>query len=133
MMDELWFSKLNAILFTHFQARVKSILPRKKIYFTTESNVAEPTKFPTVHFEELTPVERGNTLDNTSVNALIDTFQVTVYTQNRGDVKTVMDACCLAMKQLRFNITSFPLYDTNHDIKFGVARFRRLVGESDSF
>lgn len=132
--DELWYTTLKAVLFTHFQARVKEIIgDGYNIYFTTEEDNMEPTKFPTVLFDELPPSEMGNTLDNTSVNAIWATYQVSVYAQNRSAVKDIMDTCVQSMKQLRFSVSSFPIYETNHDIKYGVARFRRPIGEGDAF
>jgi len=134
-MAENWFFNLKAVLFTHFEKRVRDELKGsyKDIYLTIEDNNTVPTKLPTILFTELTPIETGNNLDNASVNAIWETIQVTVYSNERSDVKKIMNACVFAMKALRFNITGFPIYETNHDIKFGVARFRRLVAEHDSF
>lgn len=134
-MAENWFLNLKAILFTHFEKKVRDTLDGAfpNIFFTIEDSNTEPTKLPSVLFAELTPLETGNNLDNTSVNAIWETIQVTVYSNQRSDVKKIMGACMTAMKSLRFNVTGFPLYETNHDIKFGVARFRRLVAERDSF
>ena len=134
-MAENWFLNLKAILFTHFEKKVRDTLNGEfpNIFFTIEDSNTEPTKLPTVLFAELTPLETGNNLDNTSVNAIWETIQVTVYSNQRSDVKKIMGACITAMKSLRFNATGFPIYETNHDIKFGVARFRRLVAERDSF
>lgn len=134
-MAENWFLTLKSVLFTHFEKRVRDILngAYKDIYFTIEDSNTEPTKFPSVLFAELTPLETGNNLENVSVNAVWETIQVTVYSNQRSDVKKIMDACVVAMKALRFNITGFPIYETNHDVKFGVARFRRIIAEHDSF
>ena len=135
MASENWFQKLKAVLFTQFEKKVKDALNGSyaDIFFTIEEDNTEPTKLPTVFFSELTPIETGNNIDNVSVNALYETIQITVYSNERSDVKKIMDACVLAMKSLRFNITGFPIYETNHDIKFGVARFRRLIAEHDFF
>lgn len=134
-MSELWFTKLKAILFTHFKAKVSRSIGTDygNVQFTTEENNLEPTELPTIYFEELVPTEIGTNLDNTSVNAVSETIQITVYSNERSDVKALMDESILAMKALRFNVTGFPIYKTDHDIKFGVARFRRNIGEGDAF
>lgn len=135
MAKELWYADLASIIYTHFKTRVRSILENKfkNLNFTVSGENLEPTKFPTVYFRELTPAERGMTLDNTSVNAVFETIQITVYARERNDLNTIMNACVLAMKQMRFSISAFPLHDKNKDYKFCVARFRRMVGEGDVF
>lgn len=135
MAEASWYDNLKQVLFTHFKTRVTTLIndSSKKVYFTLEGNNTEPTKFPTIYFEELTPIERGMTLNNTDVNALSETIQITVYSDNRREVKSLMVKSLSAMKSMRFNITGFPLYETNHDIKFGVARFRRTIGCDDTF
>ena len=135
MSDELWFTKIGSVIFTQFKTRTKGILSPKfpKLKFTSDGENLENTKLPTVYFRELTPAERGMTLDNTSVNALFETIQITVYSQERKDVTEIMNACVLGMKQLRFSISGFPIYDRKKDIHYCVARFRRMIGEGDVF
>jgi len=132
--NEMWYTNLKQILFTHFKVKVLATLDGayENINFTNDDRNTEETKLPTVLFEELTPVERGNTLDNTSVNGVSETIQITVYSNERYDTKTIMNACVGAMKSLRFSVPGFPIYETNHDIKYGVARFRRVIAESDT-
>lgn len=134
MGDELWFSKLEFVLFTHFQEKVKRILGSESdgVFFTTESNNDIPSRFPTIHFEELPASERGMDLDNVTVNAVNETIQVFVYAKSEDETRRLMNACVTAMKQLRFNAV-FPRFDRTHDISHGVARFRRVIGAGDFF
>lgn len=135
--NELWFAQLSGIIFTHFVARMKTLLTTaqfKKTKFTTDNSEITPTHLPAVYLEEVFPIEEGSTLDNTSINAVTETIQITVYHNGQmRDVKSLMTNCVLAMKQMRFGVATMPIFTTNHDMKTGVARFRRIVGESDTF
>lgn len=134
MVDELWYVNLKYVLFTQFQTYVKNFYGdgSQNIVFTIESNNVEPTQFPTVLFDELPATERGMDLNNVTVNGLYETIQIKVYSQDKTEAKSIMAACVVAMKKMRFT-TTFPQFYTNHDIKYGVARFRRMVGACDFF
>lgn len=134
MAADNWYDNLKYILFTHFKTKVLASVGDdfSNIYFTIEAENTEPTKLPTILFRELTPVEVGMTIDNSTVNAVSETIQVSVYSNERQDTQALMKHCVSAMKELRFNITGFPIYDTDHDIKSGFARFRRTIGASNS-
>lgn len=129
--NELWFAQVGNILYTNFVTRMKK-LTNKKIKYTQSNSDISPTVLPAVHFMEVEPVETGGDIDNTGIHAIRETIQLTVYANGQmSEVKDIMNKSVLCMKQMRFNMTGMPVYTTNHDIKQGVARFRRLIGASD--
>lgn len=134
--NELWFSELDGLIATHFKTRMKKLIPAtqfKKLKITNSNSDNAPTELPAIWLEEAASMETGSNLDNTSINAVIETIQITVFHNGQmKDVKKLMNASVLAMKQMRFGAIMTPIYTTNHDMKTGIARFRRLIGESDS-
>lgn len=135
--NELWFAELSGLILTHFKTRLKKLIPDgqfKKLKITNSNSDIAPTELPAIWLEEVSSMETGENLDNTSINAVIETVQITVfYNGQMKDVKKLMNASVLAMKQMRFGAIMTPIYTTNHDMKTAVARFRRIIGESDSF
>ena len=134
--NELWFAELTGLVTTHFKTRLKKLIPAtlfKQLKITTDNSAIAPTELPAIWLEEVSSMETGENLDNTSINAVMETIQVTIYHNGQmKDVKKLMNASVLAMKQMRFGAVMTPIYTTNHDKKTGIARFRRLIGESDS-
>ena len=129
--NELWFAQVGGILYTHFVTRMKKLTNRKIKYTQSNSDIS-PTSLPAVHFQELEPIEVGNDIENSGIHAVGETIQLTVYGNGQmSEVKDIMSKSVLCMKQMRFNMTGMPVYTTNHDIKYGVARFRRLIGADD--
>lgn len=135
--NELWFAELSGLILTHFKTRLKKLIPDgqfKKLKITNSNSDIAPTELPAIWLEEVSSMETGENLDNTSINAVIETVQITVfYNGQMKDVKKLMNASVLAMKQMRFGAIMTPIYTTNHDMKTAVARFRRIIGEGDSF
>lgn len=134
--NELWFAELGGLILTHYKARLKKLIPDqfKKLKITNSNSDIAPTELPAIWLEEVSSMETGENLDNTSINAVMETIQVTIYHNGQmKDVKKLMNASVLAMKQMRFGAVMTPIYTTTHEMKTGVARFRRLIGESDSF
>jgi len=135
--NELWFAELGGLILTHYKTRLKKLIPDgqfKKLKITNSDSDITPTELPAIWLEEVSPMETGENLDNTSINAVMETIQVTIYHNGQmKDVKKLMNASVLAMKQMRFGAVMTPIYTTTHEMKTGVARFRRLIGESDSF
>lgn len=89
--------------------------------------------FPTLYLHELQPVEAGNDLDNTTVNAVLSTIEIQVWSnESEKHCKDILTAAIVEMKRLRFNVTMFPNVTTDNKIAWGVARFRRMIGAGDS-
>lgn len=135
--NELWFASLSGVIFTQFKQRFKSLVTTteyRKIKFTNTNSEIVPSHFPTIYLREADPVEDGNTLDGATINAIVETIQVEVYTNaQEKDTRTLMNKAILVMKQMRFGVATMPIYTTDHEMKHGVARFRRIIGADDTF
>lgn len=130
----MWFSKISSIVFT----RVKTLVSKrlKKTYpnlnFTDSDKEQKNPQFPTVYIHELPGIERGQDLDNTTINAVLTTMQIDVIdnvSQNRAN--KVMGEVISAMKSMRFSVVSMPEFQNTTGTYRQTARFRRVIGSSD--
>ena len=132
-MDD-WFAKIESSVFTQieYMLALRKDAPFPKLKCTTVSQ-NEVTQFPTLYLHELQPVEAGMDLTNESVNAVLCTIEIQVWTNTMElDCKNILAAAILEMKRLGFNVTMFPSITTNSKIRWGVARFRRMIGNGDA-
>jgi hypothetical protein len=130
-MDELWFTQIEPRVFTVVKNRMRNGFPN--VGFTTDNMKVEESKFPMVLIQELEPVEMGRDLDNVTVNAVLSSFQIQVFSKTAAENKDIMSDAVLQMKKLRFNVTMFPIYTWNADktIRLSSARFQRVIGGGD--
>lgn len=132
-MNEDWFAQIESKVFTQlsYMLSERSGAPFPKLKCTSVSQ-NEITVFPTLYLHELQPVEAGMDLVNTSVNAVLSTIEIQVWTNTTElECKKILTAAIMEMKQLGFNVTMFPSITTESKIRWGVARFRRMIGSCD--
>lgn len=125
---------IENIVFTRIKALFSEKLKEKytNLYFTTSSKAQTEPSFPTIYVHELGSVEQGQDLDNTSINAILSTFQVEVFdNQNQTRATEVMTEVVRIMKGMRFSVNVMPYFDDT-DIYRKVARFRRIIGDGDT-
>lgn len=132
---------------TKIYSRVSGILRSKlanqykddsgKTTFNVTQDNAPPTspKFPTVYITFLGAMERGQTLDGTSINAVNMTVEVHVKTSKAQGVREnnkVAWEVTEAFKTLGFTATmpNIPTSDTN-GIYESVSRYSRIIGQDD--
>ena len=128
-----WFSQIESKVFTQisYMLSERSDAPFPKLKCTSVSQ-NEITYFPTLYLHELQPVEAGMDLTNESVNAVLSTIEIQVWTNTKElDCRNILSAAILEMKQMGFNVTMFPSITTDSKIRWGVARFRRMIGAGD--
>ena len=133
-MADLWFSELESKLFTRikYELTTKPEAPFPQLNCTTVSNSDTPTKFPTLYFHELEPVERGADLEGKTVNAVMETIEMQVYSnQSEKECKEIISEAIGIMKDLSFGITMFPNPQTRNKISFAIARCRRMIAHGD--
>ena len=129
-----WYSGLSEKIFTQldYMLTTKENAPYPELVCTT-ANQNSLTVFPTLYLHELTPIEAGNDLDNQTVNAVIETIEIQVWTnKTEEDCRKIFAAVLNEMKRMRFNITAFPAIQTDNKIAYGIARFRRIIGKDDT-
>ena len=123
------FSKVRAILLS----RLKSKYP--DLYITEDNATPTKPKFPTVYISFIGAPERGQTIENTTVNAVEMTVEVHVkvttaqgVTVNQEVAWEVVDA----FKSLGFNVTLPNMATSNIDgIYESVSRYTRIIGNGD--
>ena len=130
-MDEAWFSKVEPYIFTMFKKRMRNKFSH--VSYTTDNSEVTEKKFPCVYFHELEQLETGRDLDNDLVNAIVETIQIQVFSNDAERNKELMTESVLQMKRMRFNVTSMPIYtsENDHTMYMSVARFRRTIGGGD--
>lgn len=126
----MWYSGIKDKVFTQVSYMVKKTYP--KLICTTVNENTIPSKFPTMYLHELQPAEAGNDLTNETVNAVICTIEVMVWTNTtETDCRQICDCITEEFKRLQFNVTMMPLVEMRNNIASGVIRFRRIVGNGD--
>lgn len=129
-----WFAELEEQIFTQvdYMLTLKPDAPFPNLTCTT-ANQNSKTVFPTLYLHELEPVEAGQDLNNQSVNAVVETIEIQVWTNETEEIcREILSAAITEMKRMRFNVTGFPNVHTDNKIALGIARFRRLIGQGDS-
>lgn len=103
-----------------------------KLKCTTKNENGLPAEFPTLYLHELTPIERGQDLTNETINAVLSTIEIQVWTNTTEDeCRKILGEATAQMKTLQFNIIEMPLVQVNDKIAWGVIRCRRMIGNAD--
>lgn len=134
MVNDRWYEELEANIFTLIRHRVRKALDgkvSKTIKFTSEGQSESAPYFPTVYLHELTPAETGEDLEGRSINAVIETIEIIVYSDAKSEAKLIMNECIFQMKRLCFSVTSMPILTESGRVANTVSRFRRVIGADD--
>lgn len=135
MIGNQWAFELGNTIFYVVKSRAEPILQEKypDVNITDEGETSGKPIFPTVYIHELPGLERGQTLDGQSINAVLETIQVDVSTNTgSSDARYVMSVIGEVFKKLRFEVTAMPEPGKSDGIYTVTARFRRLIGASDT-
>lgn len=128
-----WIFDLQDIIFDTIQNDVEDELLGKypDLFFTTTDINEKDPSFPTVVVREVGGVERGMTLENDGINAILYTMQVDVYSNTREqDAKRVMKSVVECLKKLQFTIIAMPEFN-NTDVYRCTLRAQRMIGAND--
>lgn len=129
-----WFAEIESKVFTQvtYMLSEREDAPYPELKCTTASQNTV-VNFPTLYLHELQAVEAGNDLHNTSVNAVVSTIEIQVWSNESGKkCKDILTSAIVEMKRLKYNVTMFPDIITDKSIAWGVARFKRMVGSGDT-
>ena len=125
------FSRVRAILLSRLKDRYKDL------YITQDNATPTNPKFPSVYIGFIGAPERGQTLENTTVNAVEMTVEVHVkVTTAQGVIvnQEVAWEVVDAFKSLGFNVTLPNMATSNIDgIYESVSRYTRVIGDGDTF
>ena len=129
-----WFANIEESVLTQldYMLAQRTDAPYPNLVVTS-ANQNQVTAFPTLYIHELSPVEAGNDLNNQTINAVLETIEIQIWTnETEAECRQLMSAAIIEMKRMRFNCTSFPNIQTDNKIAFGIARFRRMIGSGDT-
>lgn len=133
-MDETWYSKIESTIISQVEYMLKrrADAPYPSLNITSKSQETKPASLPTMYIHELESVERGHDLDNATVNAIMHTMEIQVWTNgSQNECKSILTAAITEMKRMRYNIIMFPKVKTNDGLAWGVFRARRVIGAGD--
>ena len=129
-----WFANIEESVLTQldYMLAQRTDAPYPNLVVTS-ANQNQVTAFPTLYIHELSPVEAGNDLNNQTINAVLETIEIQIWTnETEAECRQLMSSAILEMKRMRFNCTAFPNIQTDNKIAFGIARFRRMIGSGDT-
>lgn len=129
-----WFANIEESVLTQldYMLAQRTDAPYPSLVVTS-ANQNQVTAFPTLYIHELSPVEAGNDLNNQTINAVLETIEIQIWTnETEAECRQLMSAAIVEMKRMRFNCTAFPNIQTDNKIAFGIARFRRMIGSGDT-
>lgn len=129
-MDNNWYMQIQSKVLTQVEYMMKKKYP--KLVCTTKNENGQPAKFPTLFLHELQSIEQGQDLTNETVNAVLSTIEIQVWTNTtETDCRNIIADAVNQMKLLQYNITGMPIVEVNDKIAWGVVRCRRMVGNAD--
>ena len=131
----MWTKHIKSTVFTRIKtdgtAKLKSQFPN--IYFTTSDKMPTNPKFPTVYLKKLQSPEKGRTLDGTTVNATLASFQIDVI-DNKSDnnAENVADVIADIMKSMGIEMLGDPFPDSQSTGEYRfTSRWQRLIGAGE--
>ena len=129
-MDNTWYLQIQNKVITQIEYMMKKKYP--KLICTTKNENGQPAKFPTLYLHELQPVEQGQDLTNETVNAVLSTIEIMVWTNTtETDCRNIIGETVNQMKLLQFNVIGMPIVQVNDKVSCGVMRCRRMIGNGD--
>lgn len=136
-MDNTWIMKLQSIVLTRlknqFSSDLLTDLSMTKKNFSTVQNSASKPIFPYVYVKQYGLPEILQSIEGNSINGVNFTLQIDVIdnqSQNRSN--KVMSEVISIMKDMSFQVKSFPSFDENIDEYRTTVTFQRYVGASDN-
>lgn len=125
-----WYMQIQNKVFTQVQYMMQKKYPNLKC--TTRNENGLPAEFPTLFLHELAPVELGQDLTNETVNAILATIEIQVWTNTtEDDCRSIIAEALNQMKLLQFNVPEMPLVEVSDRISWGVIRCKRIIGNGD--
>lgn len=129
-----WVMKLEPMIFTVLKTKLVKQFKTKfpKINVTdTNRNSTEP-EYPSIMLQQLPFVERGQDLEGSSINAILCSFQIDVYTNTtQTDADTIMSEIIDIFKSMKFTINAFPSFANTSTYFRSTLRVERMIGADD--
>lgn len=145
-MSAIWTADISSIVFTrvmnNFSPALKTKYKMQKLtagglttwrnFSTSMVSMSNPI-FPYITIVEQAGQERGQDLENTTVNAALFMFQVDVIDNAKeSNAKECMGEVFRIMKTMRFNGKTMPAPNSKPQEYRATARFERLIAHGDN-
>lgn len=133
-MDWYWNieDKVYSIIKDRLESKYTADYPNFNVTNTDE--VVDNPMFPTVFVETLEGLEKGQDLENKTVNAVLAAFQIKITTNTkRSDLREIVNDVISIMKELGFNTIGMPVPVDDKLLYSYTTRFRRMIGSADNF
>ena len=129
-------SKIYTIIKTRLEKAWKTTYP--DLYITQQEKLNDNTSLPTIFIKMLDSPEMGADLDNTTVNALMATFEVHITIAKDGSnngmsgMRKLASAVLENFKKLRFNVIfRGEINRETSDTYSFISRYRRVIGADE--
>lgn len=131
----MWVNDIQTAVFSRIQSRTTAQFKKRfpDIFFTKSARVNKDASFPTIYVKKLQGAERGQTLEGTSINATLSSFQIEV-TDNRENDSVANEIAwfiCGVMKSMRYQMVGEPITEETDQTFRVIARYQRIVGFND--
>lgn len=129
-------SKIYTIIKTRLEKAWETTYP--DLYITQQEKLNDNTSLPTIFIKMLDSPEMGADLDNTTVNALMATFEVHITIAKDGanngmsGMRKLASAVLENFKKLRFNVIfRGEINRETSDTYTFISRYRRVIGADE--
>ena len=140
MVDNTWAyeieTRILGLLNSYAVPRIKKIKDFEKTNFsnavTNNESRLSGTIFPTIYVKELPAVEKERDLEGNTINAVLSTFQIDcIINTSQSQAKKMAQIVSEIMKELQFEITAMPSFNSKEKVYRSTARYRRTITKKD--
>ena len=140
MAQSDWVFSIEPKIYTIIKTRLTNALlsTYPKLYITQQEKLNDDTSLPTIFIKMLDSPEMGADLDNTTVNALMATFEVHITIAKDGanngmsGMRKLASAVLENFKKLRFNVIfRGEINRETSDTYSFISRYRRVIGADE--
>ena len=128
--------KIYTIIKTRLEKSLKATYPN--LYITRQEKLNDDTSLPAIYIKMLDSPEMGADLDNTTVNALMATFEVHITIAKSGTdnglagMRKIASEVLNNFKKLRFNVIfRGEINRETSDTYSFISRYRRVIGADE--
>ena len=140
MADNTWAYEIEAriigLLNSYAVPRIKKIDGFEETNFsnavTNNESRLSGTIFPTIYVKELPAVEKERDLEGNTINAVLSTFQIDcIINTSQSQAKKMAQIVSEIMKELQFEVTAMPSFNSKEKVYRSTARYRRTITKKD--
>ena len=140
MADNKWAyeieTRILGLLNSYAVPRIKKINGFEKTNFsnavTNNESRLSGTIFPTIYVKELPAVEKERDLEGNTINAVLSTFQIDcIINTSQSQAKKMAQIISEIMKELQFEVTAMPSFNSKEKVYRSTARYRRTITKKD--